>query len=388
MPLRRHQAPRRNRNHLFSIPPCVRYTGHVNATSTAAWLDTLARYAGFAAVGVATVEPMDPTPLRAWLDAGYGAEMTFLARHLPLRADLRAVLPGTRSVFCVALAYPKSPDSMVAGYARCLDYHEVMRARLSLLWEKVIRAHPEAQGNLFVDSGPLPERELARRAGIGWVGRHGCLIHPRYGSRIVLGEILTTLALPPTSPVAGDCGACRRCLDACPTGALVTPGIIDVRRCLSYLTIEHGGAISRALREQQGTRLFGCDACQDACPYNATAVLPEIGVLPPAPPLPGPIELLTMPAEALTRLLRGRAQRRAKRSGLLRNACVALGNQGDPAAIPALAQALRDAQPLIRAHAAWALGRLGAENHLADALTAETDETVCEEIAAALNASG
>jgi epoxyqueuosine reductase len=206
----------------------------------------------------------------------------------------------------------------------------------------------------------LPERELARRAGIGWVGKHSCLITPAYGSRVVLGEILTTLELTPAQALSGSCGACRACLEACPTGALVAPGTVDARRCLSYLTIEHKGPIPLALRPLLGPRLFGCDACQDACPYNkrvgeiATAFPPAADLL--APDLSA---ILNLTAEAFNRRFRHTPIQRSKRRGLLRNACVALGNLQDPAAIPALRSALLDAEPLIREHAAWALARLG-----------------------------
>jgi epoxyqueuosine reductase len=308
---------------------------------------------------------MDPAPFRAWLAAGYAAEMAYLERHLPLRADLRAVLPGARSAICVALPYPgpqpgEAAIGAVAKYARGADYHDVVRERLTLLWDELRREHPAAEGRVFVDSGPLPERELARRAGLGWVGKNSCLIHPELGSRFVLGEILTTLALEPTAPITGSCGACRRCLDACPTGALVTPGTVDARRCLSYLTIEHKGPIPRELRPALGTRLFGCDACQDACPHNRVCDIIDSPLAPAAdllaPDLPA---LLQTSPEEFSRRFRGTALQRAKRRGVLRNACVALGNLGDQANIPALAQALQDREPLVRDHAAWALGRLG-----------------------------
>ncbi len=338
-----------------------------------------ARALGFPAAGIAAVEPMDPAPLRAWLAAGYGASMEYLHRHLSLRADLTRVLSGARSVICVALPYDgpaagESPMGAVACYARGRDYHEVMREKLEQLWAAV--RTPEAKGRIFVDGGPLPERELARRAGLGWVGKQSCVIHPELGSRFVLGEILTTLELAPTTPIAPRCGDCRRCLDVCPTGALVSPGVVDARRCLSYLTIEHRGAIPSALRPHMGTRLFGCDACQDACPYNRQA-----GVTYTPPTLD---ELPALTPEEFTRRFRGTALARAKRAGLLRNACVALGNLADPAHLPALTIALRDSEPLVRGHAAWALGRLGQRNLLVRTLAAEPDAVVREEIAAAL----
>lgn len=349
-----------------------------------------ARELGFGAAGVAAVTAMDPAPFRAWLAAGHAAGMAYLARHLPLRADLRSVLPGARSVICAALPYPgpypeESATGAVAKYARGADYHDVVRERLNLLWDELQRDYSAAQGRIFVDSGPLPERELARRAGVGWVGRHGGLIHPELGLRFVLGEILTTLALEPTAPIHGSCGNCRRCLDACPTGALVEPGVVDARRCLSYLTIEHKGPLPRELRPLLGTRLFGCDACQDACPHNRTPREIE-SPLAPAPDLLAPDlpALLQMPPEEFTRRFRRTALHRAKRRGVLRNACVALGNLGDPANIPVLVHALRDPETLIRGHAAWALGRLGAREALQAAQKHETDAYVREEIAQAL----
>jgi len=364
----------------------------VHALRETARIIEQARELGFTAAGIAAVEPMDPAPFRAWLQAGYGADMAYLERHLPLRADLRAVLPGARSAICVALPYPgaregESPTGVVAKYARGADYHDVVRERLALLWDELRRDHPGAEWRIFVDGGPLPERELARRAGLGWIGKNGCLINPKMGSSFVLGEILTTLALEPTPPISGSCRACRRCLDACPTGALVAPGTVDARRCLSYLTIEHKGPLPRELRPLLGTRLFGCDACQDACPYNRgrdvfhSPLAPAADLL--APDLPA---LLLMTPEDFTWRFRGAALHRAKRRGVLRNACIALGNLGDPASIPALRQALHDTEPLIRGHAAWASGRLGDREALAGALQYETDVMVREEIELALKA--
>ncbi len=317
------------------------------------WIAARGRELGFAAVGVAAVEPMDPAPLRDWLDAGYNAEMAYLRRHLPLRGKLSAVLPGARAVICAALPYPPAREHRpaTARFARGRDYHLEMTARLQALWTEIVEQCPDAEGRVFVDAGPLPERELARRAGVGWIGKHGCLIHPKIGSRVVLGEILTTLDLAPTVPLDSTCGACRRCLDACPTGALVAPGVVDARRCLAYLTIEHRGAIPPELRPALGVRLFGCDACQDACPHNPAE--PE----PPAT-VAELIAILALTQEAVTARFRDTSLARSKRRGILRNACTALGNLGDVAALPVLQQALQDAEPLVREHAAWALARL------------------------------
>lgn len=359
-------------------------------TTTPAWIAERARELGFPAVGIAAIEPMDPSPLREWLAAGYAAEMEYLHRHLPLRANLENVLSGARSVICAALPYPgpthgESLVGAVARYARGADYHDVVRERLQQLWSEVKEWHPGAEGRIFVDGGPLPERELARRAGLGWVGKHSCLIHSDLGTRFVLGEILTTLELPPSTAVEGSCGNCRICLDACPTGALVAPGVIDARRCLSYLTIEHRGPIPRELRPLFGTRLFGCDTCQDICPHNRR--VGEVATpLTPAPDLLAPnlCSLLLLTPEGFNTRYRGTPIHRAKLRGLLRNACVALGNLGDPATVPALRIALHDSEPLVRGHVAWALGRLGEREFLRIALETENDSWVREEIQEAI----
>ena len=331
------------------------------------WITQRAGELGFDACGVAEVTVMDAAPLRDWLQAGYGAEMQYLASHLPLRADPRRVLPGARAVICVALAYPgasaeESSPGLVAHYARGADYHDVVGTRLRGLWQQVQERYPDADGRVFVDAGPLPERELARRAGLGWVGKHSCLIHPRLGSRFVLGEILTTLACAPTPPMTGSCGACNRCLAACPTGALVAPGVVDARRCLCYLTIEHKGPLPPPLRPLLGLRLFGCDNCQDACPHNR-ATPGNNALLPTAPELSHADlpQLLTMSPDEFTHRFRNTPLARTKRRGIARNACVVLGNLGDKAAIPALLHALHDVEPLVREHAAWALERLRDE---------------------------
>jgi len=328
----------------------------VDIATQTAWILRRARELGFASAGIVAVEPMDSAPLRAWLEAGYHAEMVWLERHLSLRADLRQVLPGAQSVIVAALSYPIAGDDPVARslarYARGRDYHEVVTELLTRLWEEIRERSPDTEGRILVDGGPLPERELARRAGIGWPGSHSCLIADNLGTRFVLGEILTTMPLMPSEPANGSCGSCSRCISACPTGAIVAPGVVDARRCISYLTIEHKGAIPLSLRPLLGTRIFGCDACQDACPYNrgvggkATTLLPML------------IELLALSPMEFNHRFRGTPIYRAKRRGLLRNVCVALGNLGDIAALPALQRVVEDEESLVCEHAAWAIEQL------------------------------
>jgi epoxyqueuosine reductase len=360
-----------------------------------------ARALGFHRVGVAPAGPaLSHAAYEAWLAAGMHGEMLYMAapEHRAGRADVRALLHGARSVVVVALAHDASlipadrlarPAGQVARYARGRDYHDVMKPRLRELAARVSRhAGRSVAARPCVDTAPVLERELAARAGLGFVGKNNMLIAPGLGSYIMLGELLLDVELDCTAaePQASRCGECRACLDACPTGAFAGPYSLDARRCISYLTIEHRGAIPRELRPAIGTRVFGCDVCQEVCPFNAAA---------PARTAPDPdlsaassgldlVRVLGLGSAQLRKLTRGTALRRAGRAGLLRNVCVALGNAGDEHAVPALAAALGDRQPLVRGHAAWALGRLGARAELEAALGRETDASVREEIEAAL----
>lgn len=352
------------------------------------WVRQRARARGFGGAGVATVVPRDAAPLRAWLAAGYHADMAYLHRHLPLRVDLTRVMPEAQSVICVALPYSGAGNGgLIARHARGRDYHDVVMEGLQALWADIAGKHPDAQGRLFVDSSPLPERELARSAGLGWPGGHGCLIHPAFGSRFVLGEILTTLALAPTSPLPGSCGTCRRCRDACPTGALLEHGVVDARRCIAYLTIEHKGPIPRDVRARIGTRWFGCDACQDVCPYNQGMGEGAAGMSPLTELLtPDLHQYLQLPLAAFTERFRGTTLHRTGRARLLRNACVVLGNQRAPSSRRPLRAALTDEELLVRGHAAWALGQYGDRAPVRRALARESDPWVREEMTAALDA--
>lgn len=429
-----------------------------------------ARALGFELVGIADPRRSDHIPrLERWLADGWHGDMGYLARAdaVRRRGDLRLTLESVRSVVVVAQNYyepdpdgvPGDPSrGVIARYARGRDYHRVIRQRLRMLhrWIEGEVGHGVG-GRVYVDTGPILERELGQRAGLGWFGKNTMLIHPGRGSYLFLGVLLLELELPPDETFAGEhCGSCRRCLDACPTGALKGYGpdgapIMDARLCISYLTIEHRGPIPRELRPHVGNRIFGCDICQEVCPWNGAKFLeparePAYRARPPgparaggggrgdvssvlfgegrAPPgaehaehaeqgapargsardragaalsaqqIPGTdgpslVQLMTMSEAEWDAYSRGSPIRRARRAGFLRNVAVALGNWGSAEAVPALVQALEDPEPLVRGHAAWALGRIGSEVArcaLLRRLASEGDEWVRSEVRWALDA--
>jgi len=349
----------------------------------------LGRELGFARIAIVPIEaPRRHALYTSWLAAGRAGSMTYLAApsHIAPRADLRAVLDTARSLIVVALAYdrrdPVPPGALLRGkiarYARGEDYHLVMRDRLVALADRIAGelGRPVAT-RPCVDSAPVLEREWAERGGLGFVAKNTMVIAPGLGSYVVLGELLVDAELAPTAPSEPPrprCGSCRSCLDACPTQAFVDAYVLDARRCISYLTIEHHGEIPRALRAAIGTWVFGCDVCQEVCPYNAGAGAPEIE--PRLRPrslehaLPDLVALAAKGANQLRQLVKRTALRRVPRDALLRNVAVALGNTGDARAIPALVALLAHHVGLVRGHAAWALGELGA----ADILAAHTDD--------------
>lgn len=455
-----------------------------------------ARALGFELVGIADPRRSDHMPrLERWLADGWHGDMGYLARAdaVRRRGDLRLTLESVRSVVVVAQNYyvpdpegvPGDPSrGVIARYARGRDYHRVVRQRLRILhrWIEGEVGHG-VRGRVYVDTGPILERELGQRAGLGWFGKNTMLIHPRRGSYFFLGVLLLELELPPDPAFVGEhCGSCRRCLDACPTGALKGYGpdgapVMDARLCISYLTIEHRGPIPRELRPHVGNRIFGCDICQEVCPWNGAkfveparepgyrarvaglgtrascgaaveggggaaraleSVLSGDGMGPPGtearsgirhgragdvvagaagsegeagsgvrerawadagaavaasalgtPGTDGPslVQLMTMSEAEWDAYSRGSAMRRARRAGFLRNVAVALGNWGSEEAVPALVRALEDPEPLVRGHAAWALGRIGCEAArvaLLSRLAREGDEWVRNEIRWAL----
>jgi epoxyqueuosine reductase len=278
----------------------------------------------------------------------------------------------------------------VARYARGSDYHDHMLARLERVGERLAAEAPGLEFRAYVDTGPILERELAARAGLGAIGKNTNLLSPELGSWFLLGELLLSTDLEPDLPLGDLCGECTRCLEACPTGALPAPFHLDAGRCISYWTIEHRGSIPAAMRAGMGTWTFGCDVCQEVCPWNSrpAAIAGRAELEPPAAARGlDLVALLSLDDAALRERFRGTALLRPKPEGLRRNAAVALANRGAPGDAEALAAALAaDASPLVRGHAAWALGRLGGpaeRRELARAAAAEADPEVRAEIAAA-----
>ena len=351
-----------------------------------------ARLLGFPLVGCA---PLAPLPrenfLAAWLAEGRAGEMRYLERRTTERLDPRRLVPWARAVIVLALPYRPPPPppadwrtslrGRIAAYAFGGDYHDDISARLKMLAARLDQSFRSARFQGYVDTGPVLEREWAMRAGLGWIGKNTLLLHRAIGSYFFLAELFTDLELDAVPLPADHCGSCTRCLAACPTGALEGYAM-DPRRCISYLTIEHRGPIPPALRPHLENWLFGCDLCQEICPWNGGERAPTASeVLTPAL-----LPLLALDAPGFRARFGQTAVARAKRRGLLRNVAVALGNSGNPAAIPPLTAALADVEPLVRGHAAWALGHLAgsrARNALEAAAQRESDADAAAEIAAA-----
>jgi epoxyqueuosine reductase len=330
-----------------------------------------ARRLGFSLAGVTLP---DPPPHWAayehWLSMGRHGSMEYLADSR--RADPRLVLPECRSILVLAVSYPNPGPFLqdeggplagrIAAYAWGNDYHLVLPERL-----KKLTAFIEAQAGgpvasrWYTDTGPLLERELAQRAGLGWIGKNTCLIHPKIGSFFLLAEILLGIELEPDLPFSPDrCGTCTRCIIACPTGCILPDRTLDARRCISFLTIENKNGIPLDLRLQVGNLVFGCDICQQVCPWNRIADQEYDPAFRAQPNLPDPnlITELELGAAEFNLKFKGNPVLRSKRRGYLRNVAVALGNSGDPLALPALERALQDNEVLVRDHAAWALQQI------------------------------
>lgn len=345
-------------------------------------LQAMAGQLGFNACRVAAAGPPDHgAALTAWLRDGCHGDMAWLERNAAKRLDPLRVLPGARSVVVVATSYGTGhqrpvpatdaaptvsgvsthPRGTVARYAQHADYHGLLGPRLERLARFINDLGGDQTRSLwYVDTGPVLERDFAQRAGIGFIGKHTNLISRHWGNWLLLGEVLTTLELEPDRPEVNRCGSCARCLTACPTGAITAPFRLDARLCISYLTIESKGPIPVELRPAVGDRVFGCDDCLAVCPWNRFAQ--DAGLLRPQarPDLATPdlSEWLALDEPAFKRRFTGTPLVRAKRRGLLRNVCVAMGNTGDLRALPALLRAASDPEPLVAEHARWAIERI------------------------------
>ena len=357
---------------------------------------------GFVRVGFSPVEPFTrgSVALADWLERGRHGEMAYMV-ELGGRADPTHLLAEAKTLIVVALPYtrdvPETPalHGRVARYALGRDYHLVMKEKLRALADKLAKLSGRpVLARPCVDSAPLLEREAAERAGVGFIAKSTMSIVPGVGSYVLLGELLVDLELRPGTPERSRCGSCTKCIDACPTGAIVDAQVLDARRCISYLTIELRGTIPRDLRPLIGTWVYGCDICQEVCPFNASKqerpVAAEMRARFHTLDL---IALLAMGSKGHRRLVKDTAMHRVSRNQLARNAAVALGNCNDPRAIEPLIAALRSHHSaLVRSHAAWALGRYAdsaprARQALQDAGAGESEPTVRDEIAAALGAS-
>ncbi len=385
-----------------------------------------ARELGFDDCRVTTARvPESANRFKQWLAEGRHGEMAWIERNAPKRVDPQRVLPGARSIITLAVSYvleercaggadgalpqPSSPSphthhalhttdegagnrhrplangkspiadrqshtgnrptGFIARYARFADYHTILRGRLKRFTEFVNELGGGGTRSVwYVDTGPMLERDLAQRAGLGFVGKHTNLISRQLGNWIFLCEIITTLELEPDVPEKNRCGACTRCITACPTAAITAPFQLDARRCISYLTIELQGSIPLELRQAIGDRVFGCDDCLAVCPWNRFAREGQVMKAQARPDLTQPdlLELLALDAAGFQARFAGTPMLRARRRGLLRNVCVALGNIGDARALPALQRAANDPEPLIAEHARWAMEQIEARHRPAD----------------------
>ena len=335
-----------------------------------------ARELGFDLCGIAPAESFaELSFFREWLDRGHGGEMAYLHRSADRRADVRNVVPGARSVIVTGTIYntdrPYStecadPDTaLIARYAWGDDYHDVLKGRLDALLGWMRGASPEPfDARAYVDTGPVQERVYAQYAGLGWIGKNTCLINPELGSWLFLSEIISSLPLEPDRPVLDHCGTCTLCIEACPTGAIVAPHVLDSTRCLSYLTIELRGAIPEPYRAALGNHVYGCDICEDVCPYNQIPPRSADAAWQPRTLLDRPalVDLWNRTDAELRRSVKGSAMTRAKVTGLRRNVAVAIGNSRDPDAVAALTVQGDDRpsalDPMVEEHIKWARDKM------------------------------
>ena len=342
----------------------------MDGPSLAARAKTLALEAGFDLVGIARADaPRELAFFAEWVARGHAGELAYLTSQVARRSDLRTAFPWARSVVAVGLQYdtphPYSTQSpagrgWIARYAWGDDYHDVMKTMLERVLERLRAEAGPFEARAYVDTGPLVERAYAAAAGLGAWGKNTCLLHPEHGSWFFLGEIVAELDLPPDGPRPDLCGSCTACLEACPTAALTAPYTLDANLCISYLTIELKGAIPEDRREGVGRHAFGCDICQDVCPWNRRRLHHGRAAFEPRPGSLAPdlAALAGLDDAAFAQRFRSSPVKRAKRRGLLRNVAVALGNTGDATHRDVLERLAADDDPVVREHAAWALRRL------------------------------
>ena len=347
----------------------------------------MAGYAcGFDQIGFAAAVPAPhTTEYQEWLDLGYHGDMAYMARKdaVRRRLDPTEALPGCRTIIVTSIAFGPAPISerntanpkssggrrlpIIARYAMGRDYHDVIEERLDSFAIEIETRVPGVRTKRYVDYGPVLERDYAQQAGLGWIGKNTMLINPQLGSHVMLGELLIDLELPPDDPFVPDhCGTCDRCVVACPTDAILPNRVLDARLCISYLTIELKGPIPEKLRRAVGQRVFGCDICQEVCPWNNKAATPSVWPFSLEPGQVFPVseistwseELLALDDESFRKRYKGTALARPGRDGLLRNLAVGLGNSGDKAVLPLLNRMTEDPSELIREHALWAIRQL------------------------------
>jgi len=324
-----------------------------------------ARAARFSLVGLARAERLDPEPLESWLAAGYAADMTWMARRLPERLDPTAVLAGAQTVIALAIAYhrPAGETGPIARYARGRDYHYAHRDRMKDLRKRLLALDPTVETYASVDTGVAMEKVWAERAGLGWIGKNGCLINPRRGSWLTLSVMFVDRAVDAyDAPAEQRCGDCTLCLGACPTGAFAAPGVVDARRCIAYHSIEHQDVVPPPVREGFDGRIFGCDVCQEVCPWNHRPQPEGDSRFAPRPlSALAPAEVAALAPEEFERLAAGMAVARARYHGMRRNALYAIGTARDGAARGVVERLVDDGDASVRDAAAWALQRLGQD---------------------------
>ena len=332
-------------------------------------IERMAYDLGFSGFGIVGPDNQDAVErYQQWLDLGYEGEMAYMSRWIEKRSDLDKVLPGVKSVLCLSKNYltadkdmyflEKKNEGDISLYALNEDYHDLLLPGLKQLEKKIHEEFIGCRTKIYTDTGPVLEKPLAQKAGIGWLGKHSNLLTEQCGSWYFLSEILVDVSLPVSEEATDHCGTCTACIDICPTRAIVAPYVLDARKCISYLTIELKGMIPLEFRKAMGNHIFGCDDCQIVCPWNSYAVKTNEAGFCEREETRTLIELMKLDEEGFRKRFRKSPVKRIKRRGLLRNVAVALGNSENLEAVPVLVEALSDPEPLIRAHSVWGLGEL------------------------------